>query len=54
MDIKDTSRDLCFQDPFKQADNKLLIDLFDILLEWEMEDAQKSNDAKGQKVQTSV
>ncbi len=53
MNIKDIHKDLSFQGPSQHENNKLLIDFFALLLEWEIEDEQKSNDKKGQKIQTS-
>ncbi len=53
MEIKDTARNMSFKGP-SQDEHKLLIDFFALLLEWEIEDEQKSNDKKEQKIQTPV
>ncbi len=37
-----------------EDENKLLIDFFALLLEWETDDEQKNNEERTQKVQTTI
>ena len=50
MQVKESTEIVSFQDSSQQEHTKLLIDFFALLLEWELEDEQKSNGQKGQKV----
>ena len=50
MNINDIYKDLSFQATFQDENNKLLVDFFALLLEWEIEDEHKSNVEKDQKI----
>jgi hypothetical protein len=53
MNSENASKKASFQIT-SQHENKLLVDFFLLLLEWEMEDEQKNNDQKKQKIQPPV